>query len=134
MRKVPRRPEILPGQVWTGRGASLGRMIRVTGIRDGMVSYEVMAGSNTSKPVRQATILVNYRLSRDPRFTNPVAANGEGLTVHEAQVIASLQRLADRWPATLKVALVNGELRVLHAGQPVQEDSVLEVIRGIPGE
>ena len=62
LRKIPRRPDILPGQVWTGRGASLGRMIRVTGVRDGLVSYEVIAGSNTSKPVRTATVLVIYAM------------------------------------------------------------------------
>lgn len=132
-RAALKRPVILPGQVWTGVNASLGRVIRVTGLDDGRVSFEVIEGSKTTRPITRHTLLTCYRLTRDPR-NSPVAVNGEDLTVAEAQVIAAFQRLADRWPATLKVVTVNGQLRVLHAGSPVRDSSVLEVIRGVRAE
>jgi hypothetical protein len=119
--------------VWTGINALLGRVIRVTGVKDGRVSFEVIAGSQTVRPIAQHTLLNCYRLSRDPR-NQPVAVNGEELTVAEGQAISAFQRLADRWPGTLKLVTVNGELRVLHAGSPVRESSVLEVIRGMAAE
>jgi hypothetical protein len=128
-----RNQEILPGQVWTGRRALLGRVIRVTSLEDDKVHFEVIEGSRTSKPIRRASLLAQYGIRSDPRV-NPVADNGEELTLAEGQVIASFYRLADRWPGTLKVVVVNSELRILHTSRPVHDSSVLARIRGVPGE
>lgn len=130
---MARAAEVRPGQTWIGRGASLGRAIRIIDIQGGVVSFDVIEGYRTSRPIRLATLWANYVLSIDPR-QDPVADNGERLTIVEGQVIASLHRLADRWPQTLKVVIVNGCLRVMHADQPVRDSSVLAKIGGIPGE
>lgn len=61
------------------------------------------------------------------------------LTKDEKAVIASLKRLAKRWPRTLTLAFMDGELVVFRTGDPLflsdddrREESVIADIPGIP--
>lgn len=73
-----------------------------------------------------------------------IADNGEQATGEEARAIRSLQRLARRWPKTLKLISMDGSLHVIHTdseGLPeygedreVRQACILADIRGIPND
>lgn len=62
------------------------------------------------------------------------------LTKQEREVIASLKRLAKRWPKTLTLAIMGGDLVVVRTGYPRllaadssdAFDAILDDIEGIP--
>lgn len=63
------------------------------------------------------------------------------LTPEEEKAIASLQRLADRWPRSLTLASMDGSLVVVRTADPRflddgggldREEAVVADIRGIP--
>lgn len=68
--------------------------------------------------------------------------NGDELTPDEARAIASLERLAKRWPQTLTLMSMGGSLCVKHTGDPRTDartslgraDVVLANIDGIPND
>jgi hypothetical protein len=70
------------------------------------------------------------------------AANGDTITVREAEAIAALMRLATRWPDTLTLIATGGSLCVVHTDDPrVSEldhpdrpEAVLAYISGIPND
>lgn len=61
------------------------------------------------------------------------------LTTEEAKAIASLQRLARRWPQSLQLVSLGGGLNVFHFGEDkingaFDPDKVLASIEGIPND
>lgn len=62
------------------------------------------------------------------------------LTDDEAKAIASLERLAKRWPKTLRLVSMSGDLAVVHTKDDrflsddslERQEAVLADIRGIP--
>lgn len=64
----------------------------------------------------------------------------DALSADEVRAIASLKRLAKKWPRTLRLASMDGELVVIHADDdrffsddPLERaEAVLEGIHGIP--
>jgi hypothetical protein len=69
-------------------------------------------------------------------------ANGSELTEDEARAVRSLDRLARRWPQTLKLVSMSGSLHVIHSaderfGSEVSTErgeAVLHTIHGIPND
>ena len=67
-----------------------------------------------------------------------VSEDGVSLTAKESKAIASLQRLASRWPRTLMLASMDGELIVIRnndarmAGPDIDQDAIVAEIKGIP--
>jgi hypothetical protein len=60
------------------------------------------------------------------------------LTAEESAAIASLRRLASRWPRTLMLASMDGELVVIRNddarmdGSAIDQDAIVAEIKGIP--
>ena len=60
------------------------------------------------------------------------------LTAEESKAIASLRRVASRWPRSLMLASMDGELVVVRnddarmAGAGIDQDAVVAEINGIP--
>jgi len=60
------------------------------------------------------------------------------LTAEESTTIASLRRLASRWPRTLMLASMDGELVVIRNddarmdGSAIDQDAIVAEIKGIP--
>jgi hypothetical protein len=60
------------------------------------------------------------------------------LTAEESTTIASLRRLALRWPRTLMLASMDGELVVIRNddarmdGSAIDQDAIVAEIKGIP--
>lgn len=127
-------PLPVPGQAWRGKKPIEGRMIRVTGVDGKYVRYEVLAGTWGGRSPRQiqlSTLRKDYELVREG---GGPAVNGFPLDTYEAQVIASLRRISERWPGTLKVVIMNGELAVMRAGSELRTGNVIEVMRGVRAE
>lgn len=68
--------------------------------------------------------------------------NRDRLTDQERNAIASLQRLARRWPRSLELVSMGGGLHVIRVGDPrfgepeatVRAEAVIETIIGIPND
>lgn len=66
--------------------------------------------------------------------------NGDPVTAGEFRAIQSLIRLARKWPPTLKLVSMDGQLYVMHAGDSRFADDhgreivALAMIDGIPNE
>ncbi|WP_251151355.1 hypothetical protein [Cellulosimicrobium sp. Marseille-Q4280] len=64
----------------------------------------------------------------------------DDLTADERRAIASLQRLARRWPRTLTLASMGGDLAVVRTGDPrflgedsaARQEAIVADVRGIP--
>lgn len=69
------------------------------------------------------------------------AARLDDLTDEERRVIASLQRLARHWPASLMLISMEGGLHVIRTGDPqyspdagVEQEAIIADIDGIPDD
>jgi hypothetical protein len=56
------------------------------------------------------------------------------LTADEQSAIRSLERLARRWPQSLRLFSWSGTLVIMDAGMPNGEDAFLATIQGIPND
>lgn len=122
------------GQVWRGRGSILGREIRITDVDDVYAWYDVIKGGWTGKGwrrIRLHSLHASYELSP---AGGGHAVNGIAATDVEARAVASLHRLAERWPPTLKLVIVNGSVAVMRADAPVQAVHVMAVMEGMKAE
>ena len=72
-----------------------------------------------------------------------MTAHGSELTSDEAKAVAALQRLAKRWPSTLKLLSMSGTLCVVHTDDErlhqldcssARSDAVLAYIDGITND
>ena len=68
-------------------------------------------------------------------------ANGDVVTVREANAITALMRLAKRWPDTLTLVSTGGLLVLIHTGDtrflepwPANEEAVIAHVDGIPNK
>jgi len=66
-------------------------------------------------------------------------ANGDVITVREANAINALIRLAKRWPGTLTLVPMGGLLCLIHTGDerfgdrwPANQEAVIAHVGGIP--
>jgi len=122
------------GQVWRGRGSVLGREIRITDVDEAYAWYEGVAGVRGAKGwrrIRLTSLRASYELMPPGGGHH---ANGVPLTEVEARAVASLRRLAGKWPSTLKLVIVNGRPAVLLANAPVQAEHVIAVMKGMRAE
>jgi hypothetical protein len=68
--------------------------------------------------------------------------NGDPMTLEEVRAVQALARLAKRWPPTLKLISMSGDLYVMHAGDErfgslssqERQACVLYTFTGIPNE
>lgn len=120
---------VCPGQVWTGTKNITGRKIRIEKIEGGHVWYETLEGSWGIGEVRR--IKVSSLLDRYEMTGTDGSVNGVRLHPGESQAVAALRKLAGRWPCTLEVAVLNGELAVLRAGTGGSPPQVIETMKGM---
>ncbi len=67
-----------------------------------------------------------------------MSGDNDSLTPEESKAIAALQRIASRWPRSLMLASMDGDLVVIRnddarmQGADIDQEAIVAEIRGIP--